>query len=136
MHKIKVGIEEPKLPSIMFLLFFFLHVPLLNGSVKKWEFILTIFFAFASRSRYMQGYLFYIIVLSVYVSNPGSSPGLGKSPGKGKGYSVRYSGLKNSLDCIVHVVAKSQTGLSKKEKKKKKNLCMQVIFFTKYIKGS
>ena len=58
-----------------------------------------------------------IIVLSVYVSNPGSSPGLGKSPGKGKGYPVQYSGLQNSLDCIVHVVAKSQTGLSKKEKK-------------------
>ena len=32
----------------------------------------------------------------------GSIPGLGISPGEGKGYSLQYSGLKNSLNCIVH----------------------------------
>ena len=31
---------------------------------------------------------------------------------EGKGYSLQYSGLENSMDCIVHVVAKSQTQLS------------------------
>ena len=31
---------------------------------------------------------------------------------KGKGYPLQYSGLGNSLDCIVHRVAKSQTRLS------------------------
>ena len=36
-------------------------------------------------------------------------PGLGRSPGKGKGYPFQYSGLENSMDCIVHGVAKSQT---------------------------
>ena len=36
-------------------------------------------------------------------------PGLGRSPGEGKGYPLQYSGLKNSMDCIVHWVAKSQT---------------------------
>ena len=36
-------------------------------------------------------------------------PELGRSPGEEKGYSLQYSGLKNSLDCIVHRVAKSQT---------------------------
>jgi len=41
----------------------------------------------------------------------GSIPGLGRSPGEGKGYPLRYSGLKNSMDCIVHGVAKSWTQL-------------------------
>ena len=42
----------------------------------------------------------------------GSIPGLGRSPGKGKGYLLQYSGLQNSIDCIVHRVANSQTQLS------------------------
>ena len=28
-------------------------------------------------------------------------PGLGRSPGEGKGYPLQYSGLGNSMDCIV-----------------------------------
>jgi len=36
-------------------------------------------------------------------------PGLGRSPGERKGYPLQYSGLENSLDCIVHGVAKSWT---------------------------
>ena len=42
----------------------------------------------------------------------GSMPGLGRSPGEGKGYSLQYSGLENSMDCIVHGVTKSRTRLS------------------------
>ena len=42
----------------------------------------------------------------------GSIPGLGRSPGQGKGYPFQYSGLENSMDCIIHGVAKSQTQLS------------------------
>ena len=34
------------------------------------------------------------------------------SPGEGKGYSLQYSGLENSMDCIIHGVTKSQTQLS------------------------
>jgi len=37
----------------------------------------------------------------------GSIPGLGRSPGEGKGYPLQYSGLENSMDCIVHGVAES-----------------------------
>ena len=44
--------------------------------------------------------------------DPGSIPGLGKSSGEGKGYPLQCSGLENSMDCIVHGVAKSQTQLS------------------------
>ena len=29
----------------------------------------------------------------------GSIPGLGRSPGEGKGYPLQYSGLENSMDC-------------------------------------
>ena len=42
----------------------------------------------------------------------GSIPGLGRSPGEGKGYPLQYSGLENSMDCILPGVAKSQTRLS------------------------
>ena len=42
----------------------------------------------------------------------GLIPGLGRSPGEGKGHPLQYSGLENSMDCIVHRVTKSWTGLS------------------------
>ena len=45
-------------------------------------------------------------------SGVSSIPGLGKSPGEGKGYPLQYSGLENSMGCIVHGVAKHQTRLS------------------------
>ena len=34
--------------------------------------------------------------------DPGSIPGLGRSSGEGIGYPLQYSGLENSMDCIVH----------------------------------
>ena len=42
----------------------------------------------------------------------GSIPRLGRSPGEGKGYPLQYSGLENSMNCIVHGVEKSRTRLS------------------------
>ena len=36
-----------------------------------------------------------------------SIPGLGRS-GEGKGYLLQYSGLENSMVCIVHGVTKNQ----------------------------
>ena len=41
-----------------------------------------------------------------------SIPGLERSPGEGKDYSLKYSGLENSIDCVVHGVAKSWTQLN------------------------
>ena len=32
----------------------------------------------------------------------GLIPGLGRSPGGGKGYLLQYSGLENSMDCMGH----------------------------------
>ena len=43
--------------------------------------------------------------------DPGSILGLGRSPGEGNSYPLQYSGLENSMDCIVHWVAKSQAQL-------------------------
>ena len=42
----------------------------------------------------------------------GSIPELGRSPGERKGNLLQYSGLENSMDCIVYGVAKSWTRLS------------------------
>ena len=36
-------------------------------------------------------------------------PGSGRSPGKGNGNPLQYSGLENFMDYIVHGVTKSQT---------------------------
>ena len=53
-----------------------------------------------------------------WTGDPCSVPGLGRSPGKGKGYPFQYSGLENSMDCMVYsidcivVSTKSQTQLS------------------------
>ena len=43
------------------------------------------------------------------IGEPGSIPALGRSPGEGKGYPFRYSGLENLMDCIVHGVTESDT---------------------------
>ena len=39
----------------------------------------------------------------------GLIPGLGRSPGEGKGYPFQCSGLENSMDYIVHGVAELDT---------------------------
>ena len=50
------------------------------------------------------------------VRDLGSIPGLGRSPGEGKGYPLQYSRLENFMDrgawwAIVHGVTKNQTRL-------------------------
>ena len=42
----------------------------------------------------------------------GLIPGFGRFPGEGNSCPHQYSGLENTMDCIVHGVAKSQTRLS------------------------
>ena len=39
----------------------------------------------------------------------GSIPRLGRCPGGGNSYPLCYSGLKNSMDCIVNGITKSWT---------------------------
>ena len=65
----------------------------------------------------------------------GLIPGLGRSPGEGKGYPLQYSGLENSMDCIVHGVAENQTWLSDFHfHSLPSSLCLQV-YFAFSIKG-
>ena len=33
---------------------------------------------------------------------------MGRTPGEGKGYSLQYSGLENSMDCVVRGVTKNR----------------------------
>ena len=54
----------------------------------------------------------------------GLIPGLGRSPGEGKGYPFQYSGLENSIDCIVHRVA---------ELDMTEQLSLTILIFTKYF---
>ena len=49
---------------------------------------------------------------SCNAGDPSLIPGLGRSSEEGKGYPLQCSGLENFMDCIVHGVAKSRTGLS------------------------
>ena len=42
----------------------------------------------------------------------GSIPVTERSPGEGNGYPLQYSGLENSMNCIVHGVTKGRTRLS------------------------
>ena len=65
-------------------------------------------------------------IFSLFLGFPGGSAGkestcsegdlglilaLGRPLGEGNSYPLQYSGLENSMDCIVHGVAKSQTWL-------------------------
>ena len=45
------------------------------------------------------------------IIDAGLIPGSGRSPEGGHGNPLQYSGLENSMDCIVHGVTKSLTPL-------------------------
>ena len=46
-----------------------------------------------------------------WVGDLGSIPGLGRSPGEGKGYPLQYSGLENPMEC-KSLGSQSRTQLS------------------------
>ena len=66
-------------------------------------------------------YCFYDVVQSFFpdcsvgkesacnAGDPSLIPGSGRSSGEGKGYLLQYSDLENSMDCIMHGMAKSRT---------------------------
>ena len=64
--------------------------------------------------------------------DPGLIPVSGRSPEEGKGYPLQYSGLENSIDCIVHGVAKSWTWLSDFHFKIKNKTIVLWILLTLY----
>ena len=52
-----------------------------------------------------------------------------------KGKATQYSGLENSIDCIVHGVAKSQTRLSDFQLDFKPNVGSSIIFYSSVEKA-
>ena len=68
------------------------------------------------------------------VEDLGLIPGLGRSPGEGKGYPFQYFGLENSRDYTVHGVAKSRTRLSNFHDPK--SCCLIEQVFSSRIPGS
>ena len=45
---------------------------------------------------------------AMWAGDLGLIPGLGRSPEEGNGYPLQYSGLENSMEFIVHGIAKSR----------------------------
>ena len=62
-------------------------------------------------SRWAQRSAFAFFALT-FAGDLCSISGLARSSGEGKGCPLQYSGLENSMDCIVHGVTQSWTGLS------------------------
>ena len=83
-----------------------LHVACISTSFlfMAWYSILCVHRAFSYGSTGRES--------TCYVGDLGSIPGLGRSPGEVKGYPFQNSGPKNSINCRIHGVAKSQTRLS------------------------
>ena len=75
-----------------------------------------VLFCFFSKSAYAAPWDFPCVLAgkesACNVGDLGSIPGLGRAPGERKGYPLQYSGLENSMDCIVHGVAMSWAQLS------------------------
>ena len=46
---------------------------------------------------------------AMWAGDLGLIPGLDRSPGEGNNYPLQYSGLENSMELIVHGIAKSRT---------------------------
>ena len=68
-------------------------------------------------------------------------PWVRRYPEEGKSYPLQFSGLENSMDCVVHGVAKSQTWLSDFDslhlaKKKNSEVFPQICSLLKIAKGS
>ena len=117
---------------------------------------------FAHRGLYSQGYSpsWALLVAQLVKNMPAmqetwvQSLGWARCPGEGKGYPLQYSGLENSLDCIVHGVGKSQTWpshfhfhslssshvrmweLDSKEGRATKNWCFQTVVLEKTLESA
>ena len=77
-----------------------MEISLINvNSSYKWYLLLSWGFPGASEVK----------ALACNVGDLGSIPGLGRSPVGGHSNPLQYSGLEISMDCIVDMVAKSQT---------------------------
>ena len=63
------------------------------------------------------------------VEDLGLTPGLGRSPGEGKGYPLQYSRLENLMDYTVYEVTERRTGLSDFHFHFRLNSCWSLVSF-------
>ena len=82
-----------------------LHYFCLENSTGRWAWWVTVHGAAKSRTRLNDSELRLLLLFS----RPFNM--LRRFPGEGKGHPLKYSGLENSMDCIVHGVAESRTRL-------------------------
>ena len=68
------------------------------------------------------------------VGDLGSFPGLGRSPGEGKGYPLQYSGLENSMDYTMESIVWGHTGVTAQEKYIKYPVCVYTYIYNIYMK--
>ena len=68
--------------------------------------------------------------------DPNSIPVLGRSPGEGNDYPLQYSGLGNSLDCILHGFTKSRTPLSNFQFHFHISFCKTVVSYRSFPGGA
>ena len=68
--------------------------------------------------------------------DPGSIPGLGRSPGEGKGYPLQYSGLENPMDCRVHGVGRKESDRTERLSRSVFTFDVQSQIFIEFLKYS
>ena len=75
-----------------------------------------------------------LVRICLQCGRPGFNPWVGKIPWRRKGYPLLYSDLENSMDCMVHGVAKSQTRLSNfhfhYHNTEQSSLCYTIVLYT------
>ena len=64
-----------------------------NRSNRRYRYISHIYMGFPCGSAGKES--------TCNVGDLDSIPGLGRSPGEGKDYPLQYSGVENSMDCII-----------------------------------
>ena len=101
-----------------------IKIPFSDGSLREWIWECSSSQVFWKRFRRIGvNFSLHVWLMGFPVSSagkesacnagyPGLIPGSGRSTGEGKGYPFQYSGLENSMDCIVRGAAKSQIQLS------------------------
>ena len=93
---------------------------LMTEILKIWSFLLLILFCFPTTDLYDHLHISITCMMgfpcgsagkesACIVGGLGLIPRLGRSPGEGNSYPLQCSGLENSMDCIVHGIAESNT---------------------------
>ena len=73
-----------------------------GSGVLAFEYAVYFCHSFSSKEGFLCGSAGEVSACNVV--DLGLIPGLGRSPGEEKGYPLQYSGLENSMDCVIITV--------------------------------